>query len=401
MELTNGEVVARSAALMKTYGRWPVAMVRGEGVWLWDADGRRYLDFAGGIAVTVLGHSHPAVAEAIADQARTLLHCSNLYYIPQQVELANWLAGHSALDQAFFCNSGAEANEAAIKLARRWAYHNGAPGRSTVVTLEHSFHGRTLGALTATAQPRYQEGFGPLLGGVRHVPAGDLEALETALDGTVCAVMMEMVQGEAGVIPLQREYVRKVRDLCDRRGILLIIDEVQTGMGRTGTFFAYEQYRVEPDICTLAKGLANGVPVGAVLAKRAVAEAFGPGTHGSTFGGNPLAMRAALATVQVVEKERLWEKAARRGEYLRSRLSESLGQHPRVRGIRGLGLMLGLVLDQSAAPVAEACLEKGLLVTLAGGNTIRLLPALIVEEREIDDAVARLAAAFNQVFGGP
>lgn len=399
MILSNEEVVAHSGALMHTYGRWPVAMVRGEGVWLWDADGNQYLDFAAGIAVTILGHSHPAIAEAIADQARTLLHCSNLFYIPQQVELANWLVNHSAMDQVFFCNSGTEASEAAIKLARRWAYHNGMPERSTVITLEHSFHGRTLGALTATAQPKYQEGFGPLLGGVRHVPVGDVKALEEALDGTVCAVMMEMVQGEGGVMPLPVDYVQEVRALCDRRNVLLVIDEVQTGMGRTGTFFAYEQFGVEPDICTLAKGLANGVPVGAVLAKRPVAEAFVPGSHGSTFGGNPLAMRAALATVEVVEKERLWEKAARRGAYLRGRLANALGNHPHFREIRGMGLMIGVVLDEGASQVAEACLKRGLLVTVAGGNTVRLLPPLIVEEPEIDMAVERLSAAMHDVFG--
>lgn len=399
MTWTNEEVVARSEALMRTYGRWPVAMVRGEGAWLWDADGRKYLDFAAGIAVTALGHSHPAVAEAIADQAKTLLHCSNLYYIPQQVELAKWLVDHSALDQVFFCNSGAEANEAAIKLARRWAYRAGHPARTTILTLEHSFHGRTLGALTATAQEKYHEGFGPLLPGIRYVPAGDPEALQAAFGEDVCAVMMELVQGEAGVMPLPREYVQQVRKLCDERGVLLIVDEVQTGMGRTGTLFAYEQYGIEPDIMTLAKALANGVPVGAMLAKKAVAEAFVPGSHGSTFGGNPLAMRAALATVSVIEKERLWERAAERGAQLRWRLEEELGGHPRVAEIRGLGLMLGVVLDQPASPVVEACLQEGLLVTAAGGNTIRLLPPLIVSEAEIEDGVNRLAAAFRNVFG--
>lgn len=395
---TNEAIVSQSGAVMSTYGRWPVAMVRGQGSWLWDADGRAYLDFAAGIAVTILGHSHPEVAEAIAEQARTLIHCSNLFHIPQQVELARWLADHSALDQVFFCNSGAEANEAAIKLARRWAYATGREERREIVALEHSFHGRTLGALTATGQKKYQEGFGPLVPGIRHVASGEIGLLEEALDGGVCAVMLELVQGEAGVIPLSPSYVQQVRRLCDERGILLIVDEVQTGMGRTGTLFAYEQYGIEPDMMTLAKGLANGVPVGAMLAKRKVAEAFGPGTHGSTFGGNPLAMRAALATVSVLERERLWERAAERGAYLRRRLEQALGDHPRVREIRGLGLMLGVVLDGPAAPVAEACLHEGLLVTVAGGNTIRLLPPLIVSEEEMDTGVSRLAAALGRAY---
>jgi acetylornithine/succinyldiaminopimelate/putrescine aminotransferase len=253
--------------------------------------------------------------------------------------------------------------------------------------------------LTATAQQKYHEGFGPLLPSVRYVPAGDLEALQAALGDDVCAVMMELVQGEAGVMPLPLEYVQQVRKLCDERGVLLIVDEVQTGMGRTGTLFAYEQYGIEPDIMTLATAWANGVPVGAMLAKKAVAEAFVPGTHGSTFGGNPLAMRAALATVSVLEKERLWERAAERGAQLRRRLEEELGGHPRVTEIRGLGLMLGVVLDQPASPVVEACLHEGLLVTAAGGNTIRLLPPLIVSKAEIEDGVNRLAAAFRKVFG--
>jgi len=407
--------------LFPNYRRLPVEFVRGEGSWLYDREGRAWLDCTSGIGVTVLGHAHPAVTKAICRQAGQLLHCSNLYRIPQQEELAARLARLTGMDRAFFCNSGAEANEAAIKLARRHAQlrargggsaaggeggdgtphgTEGAP-RGEIITFYGGFHGRTLGALAATAQPQYHEGFAPLPGGFRYVPFNDAEAVEAAVSPRTCAILVEPVQGEGGVVPAAPGFLRRLREICDRHDLLLIVDEVQTGAGRTGTFLAVQADGVRPDIVTMAKGLANGVPIGAMLATERLAEAFGPGSHASTFGGNPLAAAAALATLDVIEGEDLCARAARLGEYLRGRLEELAARYDACLEVRGRGLMLGLVLDRPAAPVVQACFEEGLLVTVAGGRVIRFLPPLTVEEELLDEAVRRLDRALARTVRVP
>ncbi|HEY8488063.1 MAG TPA: aspartate aminotransferase family protein [Thermaerobacter sp.] len=382
--------------LFPNYRRLPVAFVRGQGAWLYDEAGRAWLDCTSGIGVTVLGHAHPAVTEAIGRQAAELLHCSNLYRIPQQEELARRLAGLTGLDCAFFCNSGAEANEAAIKLARRygWLRRGGGAGAAPeIIAFTGSFHGRTLGALAATGQPHYHEGFGPLPAGFRHVPFNDLEAVEAAITPATCAILVEPVQGEGGVVPPAPGFLAGLRELCDRHGLLLIADEVQTGCGRTGTFLAMQGEGVRADVVTLAKALANGVPIGAMLADGRLAEVLGPGTHASTFGGNPLAAAAALATLEVLEREDLPARAATLGAHLRQRLEAVARRHPGCQEVRGRGLMLGLVLDGPAQPVVEACFAEGLLVTVAGGRVVRFLPPLTITAAELDEAVARLERA--------
>lgn len=387
-------------ALMDTYARWPVSFVRGEGSWLFTADGEPYLDLAGGIAVTVLGHAHPTVTNAVAGQAASLVHCSNLYRIPLQEALASRLAGMTGLSRAFFCNSGAEANEAAIKLARRHAWIQGGPARHLIITLSGSFHGRTLGALSATAQPKYQEGFGPLVPGFASVPPGDLEALAAVLrehPGEACAVMLEPVLGEGGVVPLDFHYLKEVERLCRQHGVLLIVDEVQTGMGRTGTFLASQAAGIRPDVVTLAKGLANGIPIGAVLASEEVAAGFVPGSHGSTFGGNPLACAAALATLDVVESEDLAGRALRLGGQLEAGLRRLAEEHTIARAVRGRGLMLALEVGAPASEVVAACLEERLLVTSAGPRTVRLLPALTLLPAEAEEGLERLGRALKGV----
>jgi len=387
MELTNEHV-------MHTYSRLPLALVKGQGARVWDADGKEYLDFLGGLAVNSLGHCHPRVVEAIKKQAENFLHCSNLYYIQPQAELAKWLVDHSAADRVFFCNSGAEANEAAIKLARRWGKANRGPDAGHIISLRNSFHGRTLATITATGQAKYQEGLEPLPAGFSYVTLNDLAELEAEIErqgDKLCAIMLEVIQGEGGVNVADREYVQAVRRLCDERGVLLIIDEVQTGMGRTGRLFGYEHYDIEPDIFTLAKALGGGVPIGAMLAKEQVAEAFSPGTHASTFGGNPLACAAGLAVVQTMEDEGLVERCAKMGEYFMEGL-RSLGEKHSslVQDVRGKGLILGLEIARGARDVAGACLAKGILVNAIGDRVLRFLPPFIITEAEIDQVVAAL-----------
>ncbi len=372
--------------LMRTYRRAPVAFVAGQGARLTDLEGKTYLDFVAGIAVTVLGHNHPAVTAAIRAQAARVLHVSNLYQIPQQAELARWLVAHCALDRAFFCNSGAEANEAAIKLARKWGHSRG-DGRFQIIVAEHSFHGRTLGTLAATAQPKYQRGFEPLPAGFRAVPFNDLDAVEDAITEEVCAVMLEPVQGEGGIHIASADYLRGVRRVCHERGVLLIFDEVQTGVGRTGRLFAYEHFATVPDILTLAKGLGGGMPIGAMLAREDAAEAFSPGDHGSTFGGNPLACAAALAVLTTIESDGLVERAANVGAYMLERLRALARRHPVIADVRGIGLMVAVELSIEAAPVVDACRERGLLVNAVQPNTLRLVPPLIITPADVDEAV--------------
>ena len=375
--------------VMQTYGRLPVAFVRGEGTILWDSEGRRYLDFLGGLAVTALGHAHPDVAEAIADQARVLLHVSNLYYNDLQPRLAaqlDRLLGGGG--RVFFGNSGAEANECAIKLARRHGQDHGGPKRHEVVAAYGSFHGRTLATLAATGQPQKHEPFQPLPPGFRHVPFGDLDGLAGALDERACAVLLEPIQGEGGVQPAPPGYLEGVRRLCDEREALLIIDEVQTGLGRTGRWFGFEHADVRPDVVTLAKALGNGVPIGACWARAEVASALRAGEHASTFGGQPLAVRAALATLEVMERVDAPALAQRAG----TRLTERLGRLRAIAAVRGTGLLLAAELAEgiNAAEVASRCLDAGLVVNAVTPSALRLAPSLLVSDDEIDEAAAIL-----------
>jgi predicted acetylornithine/succinylornithine family transaminase len=384
---TEDVIAATQRYLMPTYRRAPVAFARGEGVWLIDLEGKRYLDFIAGIAVSVLGHGHPRLVGAIQAQAARVLHVSNLFHIAEQAQLAQVLVEHSACDKVWFCNSGAEANEAAIKLARKWGRRDGGD-RYEIIVAYGSFHGRTMGSLAATMQAKYQEPFAPLPPGFVAVPFNDLGALEAAVTGRTCAVMLEPVQGEGGLHPATPEYLQGVRSVCDARGLLLILDEIQTGIGRTGTLFAYQQYGIEPDLLTLAKGLGGGFPIGALLAKDAVV-ALGPGDHGSTFGGNPLACAAALAVLTTVIEERLSDHAAAMGARLASAL-HALVEKGLATGVRGRGLLVGLELPGEAAPVVDRCREAGLLVNAVQPTTLRLAPPLIVQPAEIDHGVAIL-----------
>ncbi|MEG6512554.1 acetylornithine transaminase [Desulforamulus ruminis] len=383
--------------VMNTYGRLPMALVKGEGPWVWDADGRKYLDFVGGLAVNSLGHAHPKVAEAICRQAATLLHCSNIYWIEPQVKLAKLLVENSCAGKAFFCNSGAEANEGAIKLARKYAKKNLGPNQYEVISATNSFHGRTLATVTATGQTKYQKGFEPLPPGFRHVPFNDLAALEESIGPQTCAVMLEPVQGEGGVIPADPAYLAGVAQLCRDKGLLLIFDEVQCGLGRTGKFLAHQHYSVEPDIITLAKALGGGFPIGALLAKEEVAGAFQPGDHASTFGGNPLATAAALAAMEALLQDGVQENAAKVGQYFKEKLSGLAAKHSFVKEVRGLGLMLGLELSIEGKDIVAKCLEQGLLINCTNGNVLRFLPPLIITEEDVDHALAILSGAMDEV----
>jgi acetylornithine aminotransferase/acetylornithine/N-succinyldiaminopimelate aminotransferase len=378
---------------LQVYARQPLTIVRGEGCWVWDDAGRTYLDLVAGIAVNVLGHAHPAVADALAEQARTLLTTSNLYYTVPQLELAEALTARSAFDRAFFTNSGTEANEAAIKLARR---HGGERGASTIISLTNSFHGRTLGSLAATGQPKYQEPFAPLPAGFIQVPINDADALRAAVDDTTAAILLEPIQGESGIHPLTDAYLSAAREAADRVGALLILDEIQTGIGRTGTFFAFEQTPVVPDIATLAKGLGGGVPIGAMLTRES-ASVFHLGDHGTTLGGNPLTAAAALATLRVLDDEHLMDNARLMGirfaDGLASLVADGLATE-----VRGRGLMIGL---ETAGPIARRTMavardELGLLVNAIGDTTLRIVPPLTITADEVDEGVSRLHAALTR-----
>lgn len=368
---------------MPTYKRLPVAFRRGEGAWLEDERGERYLDALAGIAVCGLGHAHPAVAAALTDQAQTLVHTSNLYRIPLQERLGARLTRLAGLDRVFFANSGAEANEAAIKLARRYGHRRGV-GAPEILVAGNAFHGRTLAALAATGNAGAQEGFAPLPAGFRRIPYDDARAAEAAADDAVVAVLVEPIQGEGGVVVPSPGYLRDLRALCDRRGWLLMLDEVQSGVGRTGRWFAFEHEGVRPDVATLAKALGNGVPIGACLAGGAAADVLGPGSHGSTFGGNPLACRAALAVLDTIEQEDLLARAAALGERLLTRFRRALGGLPGVRAVRGRGLMLGIELESPCTGLVAAALEQRLLLNVTADRVIRLLPPLILSDAEAE-----------------
>ena len=377
-----------------TYARAPICLVRGEGVRVWDSEGREYLDFAAGIAVVALGHCHPRVTGAIREAAATLIHVSNLFYTAPQTHLARLLCEQSFGDRVFFCNSGAEANEAAIKLARKYSREQFASDRYEIIAMQNSFHGRTLATVTATGQEKYRHGFEPLMPGFKHVPYNDLRAVERALDNRTAAILVEPIQGEGGVNVPDDGYLPGLRKLCDEAGALLILDEVQTGMGRTGTLWAYQHWGVEPDIMTLAKALANGVPIGAMIARDAVARALTAGSHATTFGGTPFVASVALATLTTLLEEKLPERAARVGRHLMNGLGALKAKHSFIREVRGKGLLIGVELTRPAAPLVATCREAGLLVLTAGDLVLKLAPPLIVDEATCDRALEILDSVF-------
>lgn len=366
-----------------TYARTPIVLTRGKGCIVWDADGNEYIDFVAGIAVCNMGHAHPSITQAVCTQAEKLVHVSNLYYTEPQTELAEWLVNHSFADKVFFANSGAEANEAAIKLARKFFKDSGVSGRFKIITMKGSFHGRTMATLTATGQSKIHGGFDPLLAGFTYVPFNDIDAVANAIDDTTCAVMLEPIQGEGGIRMPADDYLPELRKLCDEKGALLILDEVQTGMGRTGALFSYEHYKIEPDIMTIAKALANGLPMGAMLAKENVAAAFTPGSHASTFGGTPLVSSAALAVVNALE-EGLISHCKEIGDYFKGALLQLKADHECIKDVRGKGLLLGAEIDRDGAPIVQECLKKGFLINCAHGNVLRFIPPLIMEKEPID-----------------
>jgi predicted acetylornithine/succinylornithine family transaminase len=381
--------------VMGTYKRFPIALTRGTGMQVWDCEGKEYLDFVGGIAVCSLGHAHPQVVAAIQNQAATLMHVSNLYHIPPQIELARLLVENSFADKVFFCNSGAEANEGAIKLARKYGC-DVLGGKYEIITMEQSFHGRTLATITATGQSKFQKGFEPLPDGFVYVPFNDLVALEKAITERTCAVMLEPIQAEGGIRVPDEDYLQGVRQICDKYKLLMILDEVQVGMGRTGKLFAYEHAGIVPDIMTLAKALGNGFPVGAMLATDKVASVFAPGNHASTFGGNPLAMAAAKATFEILTQGGVIDHGATIGRYLKNRLEELRSRYSCIKDVRGRGLILGMELDREVADTVGRCIERGVLIGSAGTHVLRFVPPLIVEIEDVDHLINTLEEVLEE-----
>ena len=383
--------------MMKNVGRYPLVPVRGEGCRVWDADGKEYLDFLAGVAVNNLGHCHPRVVKALQEQAATLIHCSNYYHNAPQTELAELLCANSFADRVFFCNSGAEANEAAIKLARKYSRDKYGPERFEIITAAESFHGRTMATVSATGQEKVQRFFDPLLHGFTHVPFNDVPALKAAITSNTCAVMLEPVQGEGGIIIPAASYLKEVRELCSANGLLLILDEVQTGIGRTGKLFAHEHFGVVPDIMTLAKGLGGGGPIGAMLAAEEVAEAFTPGTHGSTFGGNPLMTATALAAVSAILEEGLLERTEEMGAYLIGRLDALKEKFDFIDEVRGIGLMIGMSLTVPAGDIVKKGHERGVLLNVTHEKVLRFVPPLIVGKKEIDEMMGLLEGILEEI----
>ena len=387
--------------LYPNYRQAPIVIARGEGALLWDADGKRYLDMVAGIAVSSLGHAHPRLSRAIAEQAARVIQVSNYYYNEPNVRLAQKLCALTGMDRAFFCNSGTEAIEASVKLVRRHFYARGQRERLNVLAFSNSFHGRTLGALAVTGQEKYREGFGPLPG-TRHVPYGDLDAVRAALDETFAAVVVEPVQGEGGVVPAPAGFLRGLRTLCDERGAFFVADEIQTGVGRTGTFLACEAEGVRPDVVVLAKGLGGGVPIGAMLCRSALAEALPPGSHGSTFGGNPLASAAALAVLETLESDNLLASVRELGEVLKKALTDLAARHPsKIETVRGQGLLQAVVLKDSidTRALLGDLQKRGLLLSIAGNTGLRFSPPLVVRQKELEEAVGVLDAALGDLGG--
>ncbi len=397
MSLTQDWIDKAEQCVMKTYGRYPIVAERGEGCRLWDVDGKVYLDFLAGVAVNNLGHCHPKVVAALQDQAARLLHCSNFYHIPRQIELADWLCNHSFADRVFFCNSGAEANEAAMKLVRKHSLETFGKDRHEIITALASFHGRTIGAISATGQEKVRAGFDPVVPGFRYVPFGNIDALREAVTAQTCAIMLEPIQGEGGVNVPPPGYLKAVNDLCNEFDLLLIFDEVQVGCGRTGTLWAYEQEGIVPDIMTLAKALAGGPPIGAMLTTMTLAERLGPGTHGSTFGGNPLVCAAALAAVRTITEDGVLENCQAMGKYLAESLEQLKERYAFVKEVRGQGLILGMELTIEGGKLVVAAMERGLLINCTVGNVLRFVPPLIVNKDEIDEAMAILDSVLATV----
>jgi len=381
--------------MFNTYGRFPVTLVRGEGCRVWDENGKEYIDFVAGIAVCSLGHSSPVVTKALAEQSKELVHVSNLYYTVPQTKLARLLVENSFADRAFFCNSGAESNEAAIKLARRYSNEKYGPNRNTIITMENSFHGRTMATLSATGQDKIKKGFDPLLHGFKFVPFNDAGAIESAIDETVCAVMLEPIQGEGGVICPEEGYLKAVREICDKNNLLLIFDEVQVGTGRTGKLFAYENFGLEPDIMTLAKALGNGLPIGAMLAREELSSAFGPGSHATTFGGTPLATAVAGAVVKSLIEDGILIQCSETGEYFRRKLLELKEKYGFIKDVRGYGLIIGVELDISGAEIVTQCMSRGFLIVCAHEKVLRFVPPLIISKGEVDSLINCL----DEIFG--
>jgi acetylornithine aminotransferase len=389
-----------SKPLMATYKRLPVTFSRGEGVWLWDTAGKRYLDALSGIAVCGLGHAHPAVREALCEQAGSLIHTSNLYRIGAQEALGETLTALSGMDRVFFCNSGAEANEAAVKLARLRAHRKGIE-QPAVLVMESSFHGRTLATLTATGNRKVQAGFEPLVQGFVRVPYDDVDAVETAAANRpdITAILVEPIQGEGGINIPTDDYLNRLRELCDHYDWLLMLDEIQTGMGRTGRLFSYQRNAIHPDVVTLAKALGNGVPMGACLARGAAADVLGPGSHGTTFGGNPLACRAAQAVIETLQRDGLSDRAADMGDYLLKGFEQTLGGVDGVGQIRGRGLMIGIELDRPCGELVQQALDAGLLINVTAERVIRLLPPLILQQAEADLLLRDLSQLVRRFLG--
>jgi acetylornithine/N-succinyldiaminopimelate aminotransferase len=393
-------IEAASPHTMNTYGRLPIALVRGQGVRVWDVNGKQYLDALGGIAVNTLGHNHPKLVPALQDQIAQIIHSSNYYHVPNQERLAAKLVELSGMTNVFFCSTGLEANEAAIKLARKYGHDRGIE-RPEIVVYQNAFHGRSIATLSATGNEKVQKGFGPLVEGFIRVPLNDIEALKAATAGNknVVAVFLETIQGEGGVNPMRIEYLQEVRLLCDQREWLLMIDEVQCGMGRTGKWFAHQWAGIVPDVMPLAKGLGSGVPVGAVVAGPKAANIFQPGNHGTTFGGNPLSMRAGVETIRIMEEDGLLENAARVGAHLKGALARELGGLKGVTEIRGQGLMLGVELAKPCGVLTQRAADKGLLISVTADNVIRLIPSLILTEAQADEIVAILAPLVREFLG--
>ena len=387
---TNETINKADQVIAKTYKRFPVLMTKGKEATLWDSEGRSYTDFVAGIAVCNLGHAHPGIARALSDQAQKLLHVSNLYYTSPQTELASLLVEKSFADRVFFCNSGAEANEAAIKLARKYFNDKKEENRYTIITMEKSFHGRTMATLSATGQDKIKAGFDPGLEGFEFIPFNNIDALQKKIDPSTCAVLIEPIQGEGGVRCPDPGYFKKVRKICDKTGALLIFDEIQTGMGRTGKLFAYENFGIEPDIMTLAKALANGLPIGAMLAKEEIAEAFGPGTHASTFGGTPIVTAASLEVLKTIHKEKIVDHALNMGKYFIKQLNYLKEKHACVEDVRGIGLLLGMKINADGDLIVKKCMEKGFLINSIQGNILRFIPPLIIKKEEIDALISCL-----------
>ncbi|MDP2862382.1 MAG: acetylornithine transaminase [Desulfobacterales bacterium] len=385
--MKNNIIEKAEKVIAATYKRPPIVIEKGKGCMVWDTEGKPYIDFVAGVAVCSLGHAHPRVVKALCSQADLLFHVSNLYYTIPQVELASWLVENSFADRVFFCNSGAEANEAAIKLARKYFNGNDEKGRYRIISMERSFHGRTMATLSATGQDKIKKGYDPFLEGFDFVPFNDAEALAGRIGPSTCAVILEPVQGEGGVRCPDPDYLQKVRKLCDKAGALLIFDEIQTGIGRTGRLFAYQHSGVEPDIMTLAKALGNGLPIGAMLAKEHVASAFGHGSHATTFGGTPVITAAALEVLKVISEEKIVDNCRKIGAYFMERLLWLKSRHASVKDVRGVGLLIGMELDVEGEPLVNKCLEKGFLVNCIQGNTLRFVPPLIIGREEIDSLI--------------